>query len=55
MAINNQLSSHNRIFNADMASEQVQLIKYSLLQQTATAMLSQANMQPQSVLQLVLG
>ena len=55
VAINNQLSSHNRIFNADMASEQVQLIKYSLLQQTATAMLSQANMQPQSVLQLVLG
>jgi len=55
VSINNQLSSHNRIYNADMAEEQVNLVKYSLLQQTATAMLSQANMAPQSVLQLVLG
>ncbi|MBN1826831.1 MAG: flagellin [Candidatus Eisenbacteria bacterium] len=55
VSINNQLSSHNRIYNADLAEEQVNLIKYSLLQQSATAMLSQANMAPQSVLQLVLG
>ena len=55
VSINNQLSAHNRIFNADMAAEQVELLKNSLLQQSATAMLAQANMAPQSVLQLILG
>lgn len=55
VAINNQLASHNRIYNADMAAEQVELIKYSLLQQSATAMLAQANMSPQAVLSLILG
>ena len=55
VAINNQLASHNRIYNADMAAEQVELVKYSLLQQASSAMLSQANLAPQSVLQLILG
>ena len=55
VAINNQLSSHNRIMHADMAQENVDLIKYSLLQQSSIAMLSQANMAPQSILQLILG
>lgn len=55
VSINNQWASYNRIFNADMASEQVELIKYSMLQQSATAMLAQANMAPQGVLSLILG
>jgi flagellin len=55
VAINNQMAAHNRIYNADMAQEQVDLIKYSLLQQTATAMLSQANLAPQNVLSLIMG
>ncbi len=55
VSINNQLAAHNRIFNADMAAEQVELLKNSLLQQSATAMLSQANLAPKSVLQLILG
>ncbi len=55
VSINNQWASYNRIFNADMASEQVELIKYTMLQQSATAMLAQANMAPQGVLSLILG
>jgi flagellin len=55
VSINNQWASHNRIFNADMAQEQVDLIKYTMLQQSATAMLAQANMAPQGVLSLILG
>jgi len=55
VSINNQWAAYNRLFNADMASEQVELIKYTMLQQSATAMLAQANMAPQSVLSLILG
>lgn len=55
VAINNQLASHNRIYNADMAEEQVNLVKYSMLQQTSIAMLAQANNAPQAVLQLIFG
>lgn len=54
IAINNQLATHNRIMNADMAAEQVELVKYSLLSQAATAMLAQANSAPQSVMRLIL-
>lgn len=54
ISINNQLASHNRIMNADMAAEQVELVKYSLLSQAATAMLAQANSAPQSVMRLIL-
>ena len=45
-------ASYNRIMNADMAEEQVQASKYSILQQTATSMLAQANTAPQSLLTL---
>jgi flagellin len=55
IAINNQLASHNRIMNAYMAQEQMELVKYTLLQQSATAMLAQANAAPQGVMQLILG
>jgi flagellin len=45
-------SSYNRIMNADMAAEQVEATKYSILQQTSITMLSQANMAPQNILSL---
>ena len=45
-------AAYNRIMNADMASEQVDASKYQILQQTATAMLSQANSAPQFLLKL---
>jgi len=48
----NTEAAYNRIMNADMANEQVQASKLMILQQTATAMLSQANMSPQFVLSL---
>jgi flagellin len=38
--------------NANMASEQVEASKYAILQQTATAMLAQANVAPQFLLKL---
>lgn len=45
-------SSYSRIMNANMAEEQVNASKFAILQQTATAMLAQANMAPQSLLSL---
>lgn len=45
-------ASYNRIMNADMAMEQLEATKYSILQQTSTTMLAQANTAPQGVLQL---
>ena len=45
-------SSYNRIMNADMAFEQLESTKYSILQQTSTTMLAQANQAPQGVLSL---
>ena len=44
--------AYNRIMNANMAEEQLNASKYSILQQTATAMLAQANAAPQSLLAL---
>jgi len=44
--------AYNRIMNANMAEEQVNASKYLILQQTATAMLSQANAAPQFLLSL---
>ena len=44
--------SYSRIMNANMAEEQVNASKYLILQQTATAMLSQANTAPQFLLSL---
>ncbi len=45
-------AAFNRIMNADMAAEQLEAVKMQILQQTATAMLAQANAQPQAILQL---
>ncbi|MCI0520740.1 MAG: flagellin [Chloroflexi bacterium] len=48
----NTEAAFNRIMNANMAEEQVEASKFLILQQTATAMLSQANMAPQFLLSL---
>ena len=48
----NTESAYNRIMSANMAEEQVNASKYAILQQTATAMLAQANMAPQFLLSL---
>jgi len=52
IAQTNTSAAYNRIMNADMAFEQVEATKYSILQQTATAMLGQANTRPQNILSL---
>ncbi len=44
--------AYSRIMNANMAEEQLNASKYTILQQTATAMLAQANAAPQSLLAL---
>jgi len=48
----NTEAAYNRIMNANMAQEQVEASKYAILQQTSTAMLSQANSAPQFLLSL---
>jgi flagellin len=48
----NTESAYNRIMNANMAEEQVEASKLSILQQTATTMLAQANVAPQFLLSL---
>jgi len=48
----NTEAAYNRIMNANMAEEQVEASKLSILQQTATAMLAQANVSPQFLLTL---
>jgi len=48
----NTEAAYNRIMNANMAEEQVEASKYSILQQTATTMLAQANVAPQFLLSL---
>ncbi|HIQ04928.1 MAG TPA: flagellin [Anaerolineae bacterium] len=48
----NTEAAFNRIMNADMAKEQLISVKYQILQQTAIAMLAQANAAPQALLQL---
>jgi flagellin len=45
-------ASYNRIMNADMAFEQLEATKMSILQQTAITMLAQANTAPQAILGL---
>lgn len=55
VAITNVVASYSRIYNADMAEEQLNATKYLVLQQTATAMLAQANLGPQSILSLIQG
>lgn len=48
----NTEAAYNRIMNANMAEEQVEASKGLILQQTATAMLAQANVAPQFLLTL---
>jgi flagellin len=48
----NTEAAYNRIMNANMAEEQVEASKLTILQQTSTAMLAQANTAPQFLLQL---
>jgi flagellin len=49
----NLSASESRIKDVDMASEMVNFTKLQVLQQAGTAMLAQANLQPQAVLQLL--
>ncbi len=51
----NLASANSSIENVDMASEMTTLTQQQVLQQAGTAMLSQANSQPQLVLQLLKG
>jgi flagellin len=51
----NLTAAESRIRDVDMAEEMVKLTKEQILQQAGTAMFSQANQQPQSVLQLLKG
>jgi flagellin len=48
----NTEAAYNRIMNANMAEEQVNAVKFQILQQTSTAMLAQANSSPQFILSL---
>jgi len=54
-AYENIQASESRIRDADMAEQMVDLTKNQILVQSGTAMLAQANMQPQTVLQLLGG
>ncbi len=49
----NLQASESRIRDADMAEQMVNYVKNQILVQSATAMLAQANTQPQTVLQLM--
>jgi len=52
-AYENIQAAESRIRDADMAEEMVQFTKNSVLVHSGTAMLAQANMQPQSILRLL--
>lgn len=49
----NLQAAESRIRDVDMAAEMMSFTKFQILQQASTAMLAQANMAPQSVLQLL--
>lgn len=53
IAIENITASESRIRDVDMAKEMMSMTKNSILAESATSMLSQANTQPQQVLQLL--
>jgi flagellin len=52
-ASENLTAAESRIRDVDMAAEMMEFTKMNILSQAATAMLAQANMQPQMVLQLL--
>ena len=49
----NTAASKSRVLDADYASETTELARTQIIQQAATAMLSQANQQAQTVLALL--
>jgi flagellin len=49
----NMQAAESRIRDADMANQMVSYTKNVILIQSATAMLAQANLKPQSILQLL--
>jgi|SRR5690606_14835330 len=53
VSIENLQAAESRIRDVDMAQEMMTFTKYQILQQASTAMLAQANLAPQSVLQLL--
>jgi len=52
-AAENLQAAESRIRDVDMAYEMMNFTKFQILQQASTAMLAQANLAPQSVLQLL--
>ena len=50
----NLQAAESLIRDTDMAEQMVEFVKNSILVQTGTAMLAQANLKPQSVLQLLI-
>jgi len=53
IASENMSAAESRIRDADMGAEMMRLTQANVLQQAATAMLSQGNQAPQSILQLL--
>ncbi|HDP70608.1 MAG TPA: flagellin FliC [Actinobacteria bacterium] len=53
VAAENLMASESRVRDADMALEMVTFTRTQILQQAGTAMLAQANLAPQTVLQLL--
>ena len=51
--VTNTQASRSRILDTDYAAETTELARSQIIQQAATAMLAQANQQPQSVLSLL--
>jgi flagellin len=49
----NQTAARGRIMDADFAAETANLARAQILQQAGTAMVAQANAQPQTVLNLL--
>jgi flagellin len=54
-AVTNTEAAKSRIFDADIAKEQIKAAKLQILQQTSTSMLAQANQSPQVFLSLFKG
>jgi len=52
-AVENQSAARSRIMDADFAAETANLSRTQILQQAGTAMIAQANQQPQNVLRLL--
>ena len=51
--VENQTAARSRIMDADFASETANMSRANVLQQAGTAMIAQANQQPQQVLSLL--